>query len=406
MHKPNPASTRTPSKCKAPLPELPPELWICIHRLATAHLSPLAAYDDDDEGLELDDPLNERDMQRFLRAVRSLARVSRLWNALTRELLFSHVHVNARFATSLAPALADPSTAAVVRAVRLSTVRFDHNAALLAQCARATLLVQPEYPRAGRLYVAPAEPPLHLPALTRLHWVESAWSAPLLVRVLAATPALTHLTLASARTIGALDDPPPVFPAALASLRTLDIVLARTSCVHALLGTADLRALARLSIEPEHLSWAAFPVLPALHTLTLVLPLAGVGGGDTGAADRIPFAALAACCPALRELRYDARCLPVLPETGLALAALVCVRLRLPKAANRAGGVSRTPATTTNVAAERDARLLSSHLRLFLAPPLHGVERVVLEGGRSGGGGNLVALTEMLRARGCIVEGS
>ncbi|KAJ6599886.1 hypothetical protein DFH09DRAFT_1504169 [Mycena vulgaris] len=299
MHKPNPASTRTFSKSKTPLPELPPELWICIHRLATAHLSPLAAYDDaDDDELKLDDPLNERDMQRFLRAVRSLARVCRLWNALTRELLFSHVHVNTRFATSLAPALADPSTAAAVRAVRLSTVRFDHNAALLAQCARTTLLVQPEYPRAGRLYVAPAEPPLRLPALTRLHWVESAWSMPLLVRVLAAAPALMHLTLTSARTIGALDDPPPVFPAALASLRTLDIALARAACVHALLGTADLRALARLRIAPSHLAWTAFPVLPALHTLTLVHVI-----GDTGPA---PHAAFAACFPALREVRRAA----------------------------------------------------------------------------------------------------
>ncbi|KAJ7484248.1 hypothetical protein FB451DRAFT_1435424 [Mycena latifolia] len=374
-------SIHKPPPKRASTPQLPPELWMDIHRLATAHLSPLvAAFDVDD--CSDDDPLNERDLQRYLRAVRALGRVCRQWTDLTHGLLYENVHVNRRFA-SLAAALARPETAGAVRSVRLSTTRFDHNAAVLAQCPQIRLLVQPEFPRSERLYAAPdaALPPLH--ALTRIHWIDSSWSAALLARVLHAAPNLSHIALASSPTIGS--DPDFAAPPALPSLRVLSLSLAPRApppAAHMALLRAARPALRTLTLAPAHLAppAPALPPLPALHTLALRSP--------HDAAARASFPLLAAHFPGLRELRCDARCAfdPPASDADAGLPALACVRLRLP-----AGHAYSAAA---------------AHLRLLLAPAFLGVGRVVLEGRWAAAGPEVAVLCAQLRARGCVVEGA
>ncbi|KAJ7670387.1 hypothetical protein B0H17DRAFT_1209375 [Mycena rosella] len=362
-----------PRKRASTMPELPPELWMYIHRLATVDVSPLTcAYEG--RSTIAENPLNEHDLQRYFRAVRTLARVCKLWNGLTHGLMYENVQIGRRFA-SLVAAIARPETAGAVRSIRLSTTAFDQNAAVLSQCPHVEMLVQPEFPRADRLYAAPERdlPPLH--ALTRIYWIESYWSAPLLHRVLHAAPNVTHITLSSSRTIGS-DPAPPAFPALpqLTSLLLLPDV--HPPLVHAFLRMQPPR-LAHLALASTHLTaHSALPALPAVRTLDLV----------EHRPTRVPFPAIATLFPGLRELRYDALSTYEAPAAGTALA-LVCVRLH----------VSLPP----NVGTRARAVELERHLRLLLEPAFVSVERIVLD--RPWGG---VALEQRgkLLARGCVVE--
>ncbi|KAJ7512329.1 hypothetical protein B0H11DRAFT_2182682 [Mycena galericulata] len=360
---------------RTPAPSLPPELWIYIHRLATGDILPSPSDGDDDSAIP-----DERDTQRLLQAARSLGRVCKLWNALAQEILYEHVWVNKRFA-SLSAALERPATARLVRSVRLSTTRFDHNAAVLRQCPHVEVLVQPEFPRAERLYAARDTPLPPLPALRRLYWIESWWSSGLLQRVLDAAPHLAHIALSSSSTIGS-DPAAPLAVPALPHLTALALARLAAPCVHAFLRTPDLRQLTRLTIAPAHLASKDCPALPALRTLALTAHPTPT---------RLPFPAICARCPALRELRYDARSRVEAPEDGEgapALARLVCVRLRLPVA----------PHPT----------VAEAHFRLFCGPAFGALERVVLEGRQwvivlrriEGFRG----MRDQLSARGCRVE--
>ncbi|KAJ6580894.1 hypothetical protein B0H19DRAFT_1228440 [Mycena capillaripes] len=302
-------------------PTLPPELWICIHRLAVLDISPLAkVYADDDvikHSATPEDPVNDHQLQRFLRAVCSLRRVCRLWSELAQELLYENVWVNKRW-PSLFSGLEKLHIARLVRSVRLSTTRFDHNALVLQQCTQIEVLVQPEFPRSERLYsVTEVElPPLLF--LKRLYWIESWWSSPLLHSVLRAAPNLEHISLSSSSTIGFDPALEPTFPS-LPHLRTLALPQLSTQCVRALLRT-DLAQLTHLTITPAHLDWPAFPILPALRTLALV---------EHPAPTRVPFPAILAHCPSLCELRHNARAVPVMPDAKQTAPALVCVRMHL-----------------------------------------------------------------------------
>ncbi|KAJ7245405.1 hypothetical protein B0H12DRAFT_786998 [Mycena haematopus] len=106
------------------------------------------------------------------------------------------------------------------------------------------VLVQPEFPRMERLYAASLDIPLPLLlSLTRVYWIESTWSLPLLRAVLAVAPNLKHLTLSSSPSIGsgfsnAEPSEPPVFPP-LYCLQSLVLLPFDSLCVHALLQGAN-----------------------------------------------------------------------------------------------------------------------------------------------------------------------
>ncbi|KAJ7663865.1 hypothetical protein DFH06DRAFT_1324377 [Mycena polygramma] len=360
-------------------PSLPPELWMYIHRLALSDLSPLARLYANDgvvrHSTTPDDPVNDRQLQRFLKVACSLRRVCRLWSHLAQELLFENVWVNKRW-SSLSSSLQQSDIARLVRVVRLSTTRFDHNAVVLQQCAaHIEVLVQPEFPRAERLYsVAEVELP-PLVSLKRLYWIESWWSSPLLHSVLRAAPNLEHISLSSSSTIGFDPGAEPPFPT-LPQLRSLALPQLNTQCVRALLRT-DLTQLTHLTIAPAHFAWDPFPVLPPLCTLALI---------EHPAPTRVPFPAILARCPTLCELRYDVRAAPVPPENTQAAPALACIRLHLAPA--------RGFSTAEGV-----------HAALLLGPAFGALERVVLDG--SGWSVNERVRCpewEQLRARGCRVE--
>ncbi|KAJ7150844.1 hypothetical protein C8R43DRAFT_1005396 [Mycena crocata] len=353
-------------------PSLPAELWIYIHHLATRELSPLAEVFGNAAATE--DPLSDRDMLRFLQAARSLGRVCRLWNGLAQELLYQNVWVNNRFA-SLSAALERPDTARLVRSIRLSSTRFDHNAVILRKCPQVEVLVQPEFPRSERLYAVNDLQLPPLPCLRRLHWIESWWSSELLHVVLQAAPNLEHISLASSWTIGFDAVAPESFPT-FPRLKTLSLTRLNRNFELLILHT-DLQHLTRLTIDPVRLAWKDFPVLPALHALELV---------EHPRPTAINFPTIFALCPNLRDLRYDARSRAVYPgDEERAPSSIACVRLRV--------------APQNLLMEERD-------LRVFLEPAF-ALERIVLEGDWTGflaGNAPFQSVKELLDERGCQVE--
>ncbi|KAJ7034587.1 hypothetical protein C8F04DRAFT_1101482 [Mycena alexandri] len=369
------------SRRRVSTPSLPPELWIYIHRLALSNLSPLAKiYASNDtiirNGAKPDDPANDRDLQLFLKAARSLRCVCRLWSELGLELLFENIWVNGdKRWPSLSSGLQRPDVARLVRSIRLSTTRFDRNIDVLRRCLQVEVLVQPEFPRAERLYsVATVQlPPLQ--SLKRLHWIASAWSSALLQSVLFAAPNLEHISLSSSTTIGFDPATQPTFPD-LPRLNSLVLTQLNTECVRAILRT-DLSRLTRLTINPVHLAWAAFPVLPALQMLALL-----------EYSTQLPFPTILARCPALRELRYDARCRFIPPEEKQRAPYLTCIRLLL--------RLQMMPSTYAQ-----------SQFALLLEPAFGALERVVLDG--PGWGSHAFPAppwpeTADLLARGCRIE--
>ncbi|KAJ7825061.1 hypothetical protein B0H14DRAFT_3874642 [Mycena olivaceomarginata] len=240
-------------------PDLPAELWMYIHRLALSDISPLAKLHAQDEIIRYigpEHPMSDKDLKPFFKAARSLQRVCRLWAKLAQDLF----------------ALLQPEIAILVRNVRLSPTRFHHNEFMLRHCGpHINVLVQPEFPRSERLYTAALDTPLPpLLSLTRVYWIETAWSAPLLRAVLAAAPNIQHLSLSSSPSIGTGLSAAtlPVFPP-LPRLQSLVLLPLTPSCVHAILHATNLAQLTHLTIAPAHLEWPALPVLPALRTLTL-----------------------------------------------------------------------------------------------------------------------------------------
>ncbi|KAJ7636758.1 hypothetical protein FB45DRAFT_449623 [Roridomyces roridus] len=315
----------------------PPELWMHIHRLATEDMEPGGS----------NDALSESEMRRYLQIARSLVNVCKSWNDMAHELLYENVWVNEGFA-SLTAALQDAATARRVRRIRLSTTRFDHNAAILRQCPHVEVLVQPEFPRALRMYSDSKMPLPHLSTLRELYWIQSSWSSELLLIVLDAAPNLTHLCLSTSWTIGSDSSWSPTIPA-LPHLTSLELARLNPIWVRAVL-SIDLGSLTCLTIDPVHLRWAEFPELPALRLLALVAPTA------------ISFSAILDRCPNIHELRYDVRSgIERIPDEADSLVALEYVRLRLPTA-------------------QFNAKLVEEHFQLLLEPAFSSMRRVVLEG--------------------------
>ncbi|KAJ7199131.1 hypothetical protein GGX14DRAFT_699859 [Mycena pura] len=331
------------------LPSLPPELWICIHRLAIEDVSPLRkAY------REIHDPDNKfkaataPDARRFLKAARSLMSVCRLWNRLARELLYENVWIaDTRRWASLSAALQRPNIARHVRSLRLSTTRYDHNVEALCYCPQVEMLVQPEFPRPEYLYAAPDVPLPRLHSLKWLYWVESEWSSALLEKVLRAAPNLEHIFLTSSGTFPSAGTPIEV--PNLPHLKSLVLTWLDRENVYSILRT-DLQHLTHLTINPVYLS--AVSALPALTSLALI-------GHPKYAL--VPYHTICARCPALRELRYDANIVPEPPGDGQTAPALTYIQLHLSNPL-------------------RHYSAYSHFLSLFEAPAFAALERVVLDG--------------------------
>ncbi|KAJ7749210.1 hypothetical protein B0H16DRAFT_1888261 [Mycena metata] len=358
------------SRRRVSTPSLPPELWIYIHRLALSNLSPLAKiYASSDtiirSGAKPDDhPANDRDLQLFLKAARSLRCVCRLWSELGLELLFENIWINDSGWPSLSSSLQHPNVARLVRSIRLSTTRFDHNIDVLARCPHLEVLVQPEFPCTERLYSGATVQLPPLQSLKRLYWVVSAWSSVLLQSVLFAAPNLEHISLSGYATIGSDLATQPTFPD-LPHLNSLE-------CVYTILRT-DLSRLTRLTINPAYLALDAFTVFPALQMLALPEYLR-----------QLPFPAIFARCPALRELRYNALSGFIPPEEKHA-PFLACIRLFLSRMTSQA----------------------QAQVALLLGPAFSALERVMLDGPGWGPPPSPEAMwpgTADLLARGCRIE--
>ncbi|KAJ7762631.1 hypothetical protein B0H16DRAFT_1719082 [Mycena metata] len=274
--------------------DLPPELWIYIHRLVTSELSPLANLDSVEKDFAMVAiPVTDEEFSRFLKVVCSLGRVYKLWNELTQEILYENVWVKgAEKWPSLSAALERP-LARRVRSVRLSTTRFDHNALALRRCPQVEVVFQPYGPEQSWHVFSTEE--LELPqlfSLKRLYYVgvESLTSRTVLQNILGAAPNLEHVSLSSVSIFNDSIPGPQIAVTAFPHLTSL------FDCP---------------TLDPmEH------PLLPALQTLSLV-------GDDLRMPSPPNFLDVLRCCPNLCELRYQVYSRPIAPAT------LKCVRLHL-----------------------------------------------------------------------------
>ncbi|KAJ7199126.1 hypothetical protein GGX14DRAFT_662104 [Mycena pura] len=360
------------------LPSLPPELWICIHRLAIEDISPHEFLDPVYSTPATPDQLDDHSVRRFLKVSLSLVSVCRLWNRLAQELLYENVWLtDTRRWASLSAALQRPDIARHVRSLRLSTTCYEHNVEALRYCPQVEVLVQPELPHPELLYAAPSVPLPLLHSLRHLYWVESQGSSAILDKVLSAAPNLEHIFLTSPATIiGIRSASTPIELPNLPHLKSLVLTWLHMEHAFAILRN-DLQHLTHLTVNLSDFTRDTALSLPALTSLAFV--------GLSGPA-RVPYPTICAHCPALRELRYNASLFSEPPAAGQTAPALTYIQLYL--------------------SAPRLHRPAYSHfLRFFEAPAFAALERVVLEGF---GWAYLARRVKLgagpLRARGCRVE--
>ncbi|KAJ6572307.1 hypothetical protein B0H19DRAFT_1231808 [Mycena capillaripes] len=360
-----------------PVPTLPPELWIYIHRLALLDISPFAKVSSRGQVIDYislpDDPLNHRELQRFWEAARSLGCVCRLWSMLAQELLYENIWVTDERWPSLSLALEQPCIARRVRGMRLSFTDLDRSKLVLQRCGPSIeVLVVPKSLSASE-ETSPSLDPIslsldHLLSLRQLHWMN--WPAPLLHAILSAAPNLEHISISlpATNSNSELLAPLPSFPC----LRYLRLTYPITQRMHVLL-SPDMPQLVHLTIAPVHVASDGFPLLPALHTLVLTSP-----------SSPTPFPAILRRCPALAELGYGAHLYPIPPEETQTAARLLCVRLSL--------------STQVFILKGR------ANVVVLLARAFTSLQHVVFHG--SGWAGKHADWTECieLRARGCRVE--
>ncbi|KAJ7669477.1 hypothetical protein DFH06DRAFT_1321549 [Mycena polygramma] len=378
------------------LPNLPPELWIDIHRLVVSDiLQPAQVSANVDvtnyNATGPEEALNELDLQSFLEAARSLTNVCRLWNNLAQGLLYENICVpDQERWLSLRNALQKPDNACRVRRVRLSSdpVCSDHNIWVLQQCGpHIETLVHPDQSRKfqpGHVDTQDISLPAML-SLKHLYWVKNASLGKLLRTVLTAAPNLEHISLASMARFEGLRGGAAalaVFPP-IPCVQSLRIIHLRLQYVRVLLST-ELPRLTHLTISPATITPDTVPVLPSLRVLTLV-PVAGL--------EHVSFSAILDHFPALYELRYHATNPPEPVYPDLPAATLACVRLYFP---GRSSDLRESVWLWLVEAALKNAELL-------LHPMLPVLQRVVLDGA---GWGGCVDGAEWagLRARGCCVE--
>ncbi|KAJ7463098.1 hypothetical protein B0H11DRAFT_1923036 [Mycena galericulata] len=354
---------------------LPPEIWLHVHRMATSESSPLAKASADRFQYEpIRDPL--KDMQNFLRDARSFVLVCRMWHGLAKEILYENVRVDARFYILYA-SLQRPFTARLVRSIRLSTIRFDHNYQILALCPQVQIVVQPdEVSTSMRATFVTLDPyrKLDLPQfdfLRRIYCCESLIASGLLHQVLRASPNVEHLFASSAPRDNGLAN-----LAALPGLKTLGLpVLGPSASAPPSLLQMDLRGLTRLQCTSMHLLSPEFPFLRSLHILEIF------GSGTT-----IPFSSIFTRCPCLRELCYDVWNNVIGPQGQQ--STLSCIRLH------------------SAVAVVCNWPSIERHFELFLTPEFSTPERIVFYGSWDSvvADARFPPVRNRLRAEGCQVE--
>ncbi|KAJ6599927.1 hypothetical protein DFH09DRAFT_1504248 [Mycena vulgaris] len=305
-----------PSPSESIIDSVPAEIWLYIHRLVTADISPLAmSYSDQSHSIAIPD------MHDFLRNARSFVLVCRLWNTVAKEILYENVRVDHQFHT-LYTALERPGTALLVRSIRLSKTRLDHNYAILSLCPRVQIVVQPDALTAPREQMLEAFsnvdfyklqlPTLHF--LRDVYWEESLITYKLLSKVLRTSSNVERLFLSALSTL-AMNKPDDAFAFPLIpGLTTLDFPRLGGAAVLCLL-QIDLQRLTRLHCALSHLSLQAFPVFPSVHTLDL-----------SGPRSEIPFPTIFARFPALRDISYGILNRVSQPVPGQS-PPLSCIRL-------------------------------------------------------------------------------
>ncbi|KAF7340776.1 hypothetical protein MSAN_02106200 [Mycena sanguinolenta] len=224
---------------------LPSEVWLYIHRIATADTSPMVtAYSDRFQYVPVSDPL--KDPGQFWRIASSFVLVSRLWNSLANELLYENIRVDGSFDAHLRPALERSGKANLVRSVRLSPNRLDHNLAILAMCPRIQVIVQPEATRDLNSDTTPISlPSSH--SLRQIYCEESTMNSGFLRRLVALAPDLEYLFLSHPH-ISQTDEEALPFPT-IPNLRRLGVVPVAPNLTNAVL-KAGMQNVTRLTCSP------------------------------------------------------------------------------------------------------------------------------------------------------------
>ncbi|KAF8184092.1 hypothetical protein K438DRAFT_1124270 [Mycena galopus ATCC 62051] len=330
---------------------LPHEIWFYIHRLATGDTSPLVvAHADWFQYKPVTDPLEE--IARFWRDASSLVLVCRLWNSLANELLYENIRVDENFDSLLRPSLENPANANLVRSVRLSPTRFDHNYAILALCPRIQLIVQPEASKKDLVFHALDAgidtAPLSLSqSLTHIYWSESEMTSALLRKLITLAPTLESLFLMNSAVLQS--DPEAMTFPPIPRLRRLGLVPASLSLTTSIL-QINLQNLTRLTCSPSLFLISDAPIFPSVRTLELF-----------GSRSTIQFAGIFARCPRLRELCYDVWN-GILELEDEQRSHLECIRLH------------------SAVTVIRDWSSITSHFALFVSPQFPKFQRLVLHG--------------------------
>ncbi|KAJ7328712.1 hypothetical protein DFH08DRAFT_883090 [Mycena albidolilacea] len=365
-----------------PASALPAELWLYIHRLATSATSPMVVASADRYRYDpVTDPLT--DIEHFWRQVSSFVRVCRLWNDLANELLYENIRVDDQF-DALCTALQNPVNADLVRSVRLSPTHIEHNYAVLALCPRLQVIVHPDLTAHDLVLPGVDDPVLTLAShsVKHIYWSHSHINSTLLLELTAAaTPSLESLciTNSTVSTLLRSDQETRPFPATNApNLQRLGMVGVPPRLAQSILAL-DLRNLTRLKCSPSlfAISDSGSPVkFPSLRVLELF-----------GSRRAIPFAAIFARCPRLRELCYDVWNSILSPE-GERSKTLSCMRLH------------------SAVTVVRDWAPIQSHFALFISPEFPSLQRLVLDNSwyRVIDDPLFVPFRDELKARGCRLE--
>ncbi|KAJ7636756.1 hypothetical protein FB45DRAFT_907264 [Roridomyces roridus] len=326
---------------------LPPELWLYIHRLAIPRTLLNAARSEDLAYVPSRDPFEKIDVQ----DAKSFAVVSRLWNGLAHELLYENIPVpddSGRF-DRLRTALEHPANARLVRSIRLTTFRADHNAVVLALCTQVEVICHPGN-NSGSNLIRPSRTISSLPtfqSLKHVFWTESVMTSPPLRLILEAAPNVEHLVLQTPLHFELRQEDRWTLPP-LPRLRRLSCLVFTNHPVFRL----DLQNLTRLACSPLHLRRPDFPTLPSLQTLELYGSFLGIDFSDR-----------LARFPALRELCYDV-CNDAVPPSSEEPTHEALEQLRLYSSAQ----------------VVRHWGFIEEHFALVLLPDFPLVKRLVLEG--------------------------
>ncbi|KAF7321080.1 hypothetical protein HMN09_00195400 [Mycena chlorophos] len=185
-----------------PCSRLPVEVWLYIFALATADCSPVSlAQAQWFQYQPIVDPFYQ--IRRFWSETRAFTLVNKAWNFIATDLLFGCISIDSqKHFDRLQCRLGAFSAAATrVRAVHLSSTRFDHNRMILSACSQAQVIVLPDLPpyadtRVGSDSGRLLDCSLKLPALKYIYWTESEDSAGALRHLIRAAPNLRGLHLA------------------------------------------------------------------------------------------------------------------------------------------------------------------------------------------------------------------